>query len=117
MTRARKMVNPRKAQAPIAVTGSRFRDLRVEACSFAGGEASSPGSVLTAGSKTGVLLFLKSGTVEVVRDGVQIASVTCCSPRYQSAAHRHFCLPQSCPAAGIIEGAASRSAARERHRS
>ena len=31
--------------------------------------------VLTAGSKTGSLLFLKSGTVEVIRDGVQIASV------------------------------------------
>ena len=31
--------------------------------------------VLTAGSKTSVLLFLKSGTVEVVKDGVQIASV------------------------------------------
>jgi CRP-like cAMP-binding protein len=31
--------------------------------------------VLTAGSKTGRLLFLKSGTVEVVKDGVQIASV------------------------------------------
>ena len=32
-------------------------------------------SVLTAGSKTGKLLFLKSGAVEVVKDGVQIASV------------------------------------------
>jgi CRP/FNR family transcriptional regulator, cyclic AMP receptor protein len=31
--------------------------------------------VLTAGSKTGELLFLRSGTVEVVKDGVQIASV------------------------------------------
>jgi len=31
--------------------------------------------VLTAGAKTGELLFLKSGTVEVVKDGVQIASV------------------------------------------
>ena len=31
--------------------------------------------VLIAGSKTGELLFLKSGTVEVVKDGVQIASV------------------------------------------
>src|SRR5262245_26382163 len=31
--------------------------------------------VLAAGSKTGGLFFLKSGTVEVVRDGVQIASV------------------------------------------
>jgi len=31
--------------------------------------------VLTAGSKTDRLLFLKSGTVEVVKDGVQIASV------------------------------------------
>ena len=31
--------------------------------------------VLTAGSKTGGLLFLRSGTVEVVKDGVQIASV------------------------------------------
>jgi CRP-like cAMP-binding protein len=31
--------------------------------------------VLTAGSRTGGLLFLKSGTVEVVKDGVQIASV------------------------------------------
>ena len=31
--------------------------------------------VLTAGSQTGGLLFLRSGTVEVVKDGVQIASV------------------------------------------
>jgi CRP/FNR family transcriptional regulator, cyclic AMP receptor protein len=31
--------------------------------------------VLTAGSKTGGLLFLRSGTVEVVKDGVQVASV------------------------------------------
>ena len=31
--------------------------------------------VLTAGSKTGGLLFLRSGTVEVIKDGVQIASV------------------------------------------
>ena len=31
--------------------------------------------VLTGGSKTGGLLFLRSGTVEVVKDGVQIASV------------------------------------------
>jgi len=31
--------------------------------------------VLTAGSKTDALLFLRSGTVEVVKDGVQIASV------------------------------------------
>src|SRR5260221_1947595 len=31
--------------------------------------------VLTAGSKTGGLLFLRRGTVEVVKDGVQIASV------------------------------------------
>ena len=32
--------------------------------------------VLSAGSKTGKLLFLKSGAVEVVRDGVQIAHVS-----------------------------------------
>ena len=32
--------------------------------------------VLTAGSKTGALLFLRSGAVEVVKDGVQIASVS-----------------------------------------
>jgi CRP/FNR family transcriptional regulator, cyclic AMP receptor protein len=38
------------------------------------GEVSSPEVVLTAGSKTGGLLFLRSGTVEVVKDGVQIAS-------------------------------------------
>jgi CRP-like cAMP-binding protein len=31
--------------------------------------------VLTAGSKTGGLLFLRSGTIEVIKDGVQIASV------------------------------------------
>ena len=31
--------------------------------------------VLTAGSKTGSLLFLRSGTAEVIKDGVQIASV------------------------------------------
>ena len=31
--------------------------------------------VLTAGSKTGRLLLLRNGTVEVVKDGVQIASV------------------------------------------
>jgi len=32
--------------------------------------------VLVAGSKTGGLLFLKSGTVQVVKNGVQIASVS-----------------------------------------
>ena len=32
--------------------------------------------VLTAGSSTGRLLFLKSGAVEVVKDGVQIAKVS-----------------------------------------
>src|SRR6266436_9271866 len=32
--------------------------------------------VLTAGSKTGKLFFLRSGAVEVVKDGVQIASVS-----------------------------------------
>ena len=33
-------------------------------------------AVLTAGSKTGRLLFLKSGAVEVIKDGVRIASVS-----------------------------------------
>jgi CRP/FNR family transcriptional regulator, cyclic AMP receptor protein len=33
-------------------------------------------AVLTAGSKTGRLLFLRSGAVEVVKDGVQIANVS-----------------------------------------
>src|SRR3954468_9132346 len=33
-------------------------------------------AVLSAGSKTGKLLFLRSGAVEVVKDGVQIASVS-----------------------------------------
>ncbi len=33
-------------------------------------------AVLTAGSRTGRLLFLRSGAVEVVRDGVQIANVS-----------------------------------------
>jgi CRP-like cAMP-binding protein len=32
--------------------------------------------VLTAGAKTGRLLFLKSGAVEVIKDGVQIANVS-----------------------------------------
>ena len=32
--------------------------------------------VLIAGSMTGGLLFLKSGAVEVIKDGVQIASVS-----------------------------------------
>src|SRR5262245_4046145 len=32
--------------------------------------------LLTAGSKTGRLLFLKSGAVEVIKDGVQIAKVS-----------------------------------------
>ena len=32
--------------------------------------------VLTAGPKTGELLFLRSGAVEVIKDGVQIASVS-----------------------------------------
>src|SRR3974390_2935484 len=32
--------------------------------------------VLTAGSKTGRLLFLRSGAVEVINDGVQIANVS-----------------------------------------
>ena len=31
--------------------------------------------VLTAGSRTGRLLVLRSGTVEVVKDGVQIAKI------------------------------------------
>ena len=31
--------------------------------------------ILAAGSQTGGLLFLRTGTVEVVKDGVQIASV------------------------------------------
>ena len=33
-------------------------------------------AVLTAGSKTGELLFLRSGAVEVVKDGMQIANVS-----------------------------------------
>ena len=33
-------------------------------------------AVLTAGSKTGQLLFLRSGAVEVIKDGVQIANVS-----------------------------------------
>ena len=33
-------------------------------------------TVLSAGSRTGKLLFLRSGAVEVVKDGVQIASVS-----------------------------------------
>ena len=33
-------------------------------------------AVLSAGSKTGKLLFLRSGAVEVVKDGVQIANVS-----------------------------------------
>jgi CRP/FNR family transcriptional regulator, cyclic AMP receptor protein len=33
-------------------------------------------AVLTAGSKTGRLLFLKSGAVEVIKDGVHIANVS-----------------------------------------
>src|SRR3954451_9029616 len=33
-------------------------------------------AVLSAGSKTGKLLFLRRGAVEVVKDGVQIASVS-----------------------------------------
>ena len=32
--------------------------------------------VLTAGSKTGRLLFLRSGAVEIIKDGVQIANVS-----------------------------------------
>ena len=32
--------------------------------------------VLTAGSKTSRLLFLRSGAVEVIKDGVQIANVS-----------------------------------------
>ena len=32
--------------------------------------------VLTAGSKTGRLLFLRSGAVEVIKDGMQIANVS-----------------------------------------
>ena len=32
--------------------------------------------VLTAGSKTGELLFLRSGAVEIVKDGIQIGSVS-----------------------------------------
>ena len=33
-------------------------------------------AVLTAGSRTGRLLFLRSGAVEVIKDGVQIANVS-----------------------------------------
>jgi CRP/FNR family transcriptional regulator, cyclic AMP receptor protein len=33
-------------------------------------------AILRAGSKTGKLFFLRSGAVEVVKDGVQIASVS-----------------------------------------
>jgi CRP/FNR family transcriptional regulator, cyclic AMP receptor protein len=33
-------------------------------------------AVLTAGSKTGRLLFLKSGAVEVIKDGIHIANVS-----------------------------------------
>jgi len=33
-------------------------------------------AVLTAGTKTGQLLFLRSGAVEVIKDGVQIANVS-----------------------------------------
>jgi CRP/FNR family cyclic AMP-dependent transcriptional regulator len=33
-------------------------------------------TVLRAGSKTGILLFLRTGAVEVLKDGVQIASVS-----------------------------------------
>jgi CRP/FNR family cyclic AMP-dependent transcriptional regulator len=33
-------------------------------------------AVLSAGSKTGKLLFLRSGAVEIVKDGVQIATVS-----------------------------------------
>ena len=32
--------------------------------------------VLAAGSKTGKLLFLKSGAVEVIKDGVKIANIS-----------------------------------------
>jgi CRP-like cAMP-binding protein len=52
-----------------ATFGQRLADLPVT--KYAAGE-----DVLTAGSSTGRLLVLKSGTVEVVKDGVQIAKVS-----------------------------------------
>jgi hypothetical protein len=42
--------------------------------------------VLTAGSKTGSLLFLRSGTVEVIKDGMQIAPSNP-QPNWRAAAH------------------------------
>jgi CRP/FNR family transcriptional regulator, cyclic AMP receptor protein len=67
------VVGNRKKGTAHALTDSGFRDPREEACRFARGEASSPGSCTN--RRTGGLLFLRSGTVEVVKDGVQIASV------------------------------------------
>jgi CRP-like cAMP-binding protein len=56
-------------QAPAATFEQRFADLPVT--QYSAGE-----DVLTAGSSTGRLLVLKSGAVEVVKDGVQIATVS-----------------------------------------
>jgi CRP-like cAMP-binding protein len=57
-------------QAPDATTfEQRLADLPVT--QYSAGE-----DVLTAGSSTGRLLVLKSGAVEVVKDGVQIAKVS-----------------------------------------
>jgi len=57
-------------QAPDTATfEQRFADLPVT--QYSAGE-----DVLTAGSSTGRLLVLKSGAVEVVKDGVQIAKVS-----------------------------------------
>ena len=57
-------------RVPDAVTfKQKFADLPVT--QYSAGE-----DVLTAGSRTGRLLVLKSGAVEVVKDGVQIAKVS-----------------------------------------
>ena len=58
-----------------ALTDSGFCDLREQACRSARGEVSGPGSCIDRRFKDERLLFLRSGTVEVVKDGVQIASV------------------------------------------
>jgi hypothetical protein len=56
-----------------AFTNSRRCGLREKACRLTRGKAPSWPVVLASGSKSGRLLFLRSGAVEVIKDGERIA--------------------------------------------
>src|SRR5438445_10296648 len=69
------MVNPQKRERPMPLLIPDFATFERRLAILPVVKHRAREVVLAAGSKTGGLLFLKSGTVEVVRDGVQIASV------------------------------------------